>query len=73
MTSRLRIVGDEALRALAGMKPEEALRRFKSAFKYGMKLPRANGKGASLPTYATPDASTTAPSRVIQFAVKYVF
>ena len=51
MTSRLKIVGDEALRALAGMKPEEALRRFKSAFKYGMKLPRANGKGASLPTY----------------------
>jgi len=39
---------DEALRTLAGMKPEEALRRFKIAFDYGMKLPRANGKGANL-------------------------
>ena len=51
MTSRLRTVGDEALRTLTGMKPEEALRPLKSGFKYGMKLPRANGKGASLPTY----------------------
>jgi carboxymethylenebutenolidase len=39
---------DEALRTLAGMKPAEARRRFKIAFEYGMKLPRANGKGASL-------------------------
>ena len=39
---------DEALRTLAGMRPEEALRRFRIAFDYGMKLPRANGKGAAL-------------------------
>ncbi|PWU02449.1 MAG: carboxymethylenebutenolidase [Terriglobia bacterium] len=39
---------DEALRTLARMKPDEALQRFKIAFDYGMKLPRANGKGASL-------------------------
>lgn len=30
------------------MRPEEALRRFRIAFDYGMKLPRANGKGAAL-------------------------
>jgi carboxymethylenebutenolidase len=39
---------DEALRTLAGMKPAEVLRRFRIAFEYGMKLPRTNGKGASL-------------------------
>src|SRR6516162_7857465 len=39
---------DEALRTLAGMRPEEALRRFGIAFDYGMKFPRANGKGAAL-------------------------
>jgi carboxymethylenebutenolidase len=39
---------DEAMRTLAGIKPEGALRRLKIAFDYGMKLPRANGKGASM-------------------------
>jgi carboxymethylenebutenolidase len=39
---------DEAVRTLARMKPEEALRRFKIAYAYAMKLSRANGKGASL-------------------------
>jgi carboxymethylenebutenolidase len=39
---------DEALRAVARIGPDEALRRLKIAFDYGMKLPRANGKAASL-------------------------
>jgi carboxymethylenebutenolidase len=39
---------DEALRAVAAIGSDEAMRRLKAAFDYGMKLPRANGKGASL-------------------------
>lgn len=39
---------DEALRTLASMKPAESMKRLRAAFDYGMKLPRANGKGATL-------------------------
>jgi carboxymethylenebutenolidase len=39
---------DEALRAVARITPGEVMRRFKIAFDYGLKLPRSNGKGASL-------------------------
>jgi carboxymethylenebutenolidase len=39
---------DAALRASAKLSPEEAIRRYKVAYEYGMKLPRASGKVASL-------------------------
>jgi carboxymethylenebutenolidase len=39
---------DDALRAIGRIDPAEAMKRFKAAFDYGLKLPRANGKGASL-------------------------
>lgn len=39
---------DDAIRALAKMKPDEIMRRYKAAYDYGMKLPEANGKSASL-------------------------
>jgi carboxymethylenebutenolidase len=39
---------DAALRASAKLTPEEAIRRYKAAYEYGMKLPRASGKVASL-------------------------
>jgi carboxymethylenebutenolidase len=39
---------DEAARAGARLKPDEALRRYKAAREYAMKLPRANGKSASI-------------------------
>jgi len=39
---------DAAMRASARLTPEEAMRRYKAAYDYGMKLPRANGKSASL-------------------------
>lgn len=39
---------DEAIRTLAKMKPDEIIRRYKAAYDYGMKLPEANGKSASL-------------------------
>src|SRR5438445_13340643 len=38
---------DDALRANAKISPAEALRRYKIAYDYAMKLPRASGKGAS--------------------------
>lgn len=39
---------DDAIRALAKMKPDEIIRRYKAAYGYGMKLPEGNGKSASL-------------------------
>ena len=39
---------DAALRAAGKLTPEEAIRRYKAAYDYGMKLPRASGKVASL-------------------------
>jgi carboxymethylenebutenolidase len=39
---------DDALRAVGKMAPAEAMRRFKAAYAYGVKLARANGKGATL-------------------------
>jgi len=39
---------DAALRAAGKLTPEEAIRRYKTAYDYGMKLPRASGKVASL-------------------------
>jgi len=39
---------DDAIKAMSRMKPEEALRRYKAAWDYGMKLPQANAKGAAL-------------------------
>src|SRR5438067_1603822 len=39
---------DDALRAVAKITPAEAMRRFKIAYAWGLKLARANGKGATL-------------------------
>jgi carboxymethylenebutenolidase len=39
---------DAALRAAGKLTPEEAIRRYKAAYDYGMKLTRASGKVASL-------------------------
>jgi len=39
---------DDAIKAMSRLKSEEALRRYKAAWNYGMKLPQANGKGAVL-------------------------
>jgi carboxymethylenebutenolidase len=39
---------DAALRAAGKLTPEEAIRRYKAAYDYGMKLPRSSGKVASL-------------------------
>lgn len=39
---------DDAVQASAKMAPDEIIRRYKAAYDYGMKLPRANGKSAAL-------------------------
>jgi carboxymethylenebutenolidase len=39
---------DAALRASGKLTPDEAIRRYKAAYDYGLKLPRANGKVASV-------------------------
>ncbi len=39
---------DDAMRSAAKLTPDEAIRRYKAAYGYGMKLTRANGKSASL-------------------------
>jgi carboxymethylenebutenolidase len=39
---------DAALRASGKLTPDEAIRRYKAAYDYGIKLPRANGKVASV-------------------------
>jgi len=39
---------DAALRAAGKLMPEEAIRRYKAAYDYGIKLPRASGKVATI-------------------------
>ena len=39
---------EDAIRASAKMNPAEILRRYRAAYNFASKLPRANGKGASL-------------------------
>jgi carboxymethylenebutenolidase len=39
---------DEVMRAGARITPEEGMRRYKAAYEWGMKLPRANGKSATI-------------------------
>ena len=39
---------DAALRAAGKLSPEEAIRRYKAAYDYGIKLPRVNGKAATI-------------------------
>jgi carboxymethylenebutenolidase len=39
---------DAALRAAGKLMPEEAIRRYKAAYEYGIKLPRASGKVATV-------------------------
>jgi carboxymethylenebutenolidase len=39
---------DAALRAAGKLTPEEAIRRYKAAYEYGIKLPRASGKVATV-------------------------
>jgi carboxymethylenebutenolidase len=39
---------DAAMRASAKLTPDEAIRRYKAAYDYGVKLPRASGKVATL-------------------------
>jgi carboxymethylenebutenolidase len=39
---------DAALRAAGKLMPEEAIRRYKAAYEYGIKLPRASGKAATV-------------------------
>jgi carboxymethylenebutenolidase len=39
---------DAALRASGKLTPDEAIRRYKAAYEYGIKLPRANGKVATV-------------------------
>jgi carboxymethylenebutenolidase len=39
---------DAAMRASGKLTPDEAIRRYKAAYDYGIKLPRANGKVATV-------------------------
>lgn len=39
---------DEVMRAGARITPEEGIRRYKAAYEWGIKLPRANGKSATI-------------------------
>ncbi len=39
---------DDAIQASAKMAPDEIVRRYKTAYNYAMKLPRANGRSAAL-------------------------
>lgn len=39
---------DAAMRAAGKLSPDDAIRRYKAAYEYGIKLPRASGKVASL-------------------------
>lgn len=39
---------DEVMRAAGGINQDEGIRRYKAAYDWGMKLPRANGKSASI-------------------------
>jgi carboxymethylenebutenolidase len=39
---------DDAIKAMSRVKSEEAVRRYRAAWDYGMKLPQSSGKGAAL-------------------------